>query len=560
MGLLAQAIGVGAYRSSVEWDDVSLDGPLDPRWYDSDLVGGSVSGVAVTARTALNCGTVLAALRFVANSGAMCQSKVYRELPGNQKEEDREHYLHALLRRPNTWQNGYRWRHQQLIWLGMWGNSYNRIVLSGGERWVDELRPLHPSRVRVLDQAADGTLVYGYQNPDARREERIGHDRMLHFRGLSLDGVQGEATYRLLRNVVGIAIAAERHVATFLRKGTRLSGVLSSPNTLTKEQKEELYDSWSKGFGGGSGVGSVAVLQRDWKFQPISPDNVKAQMLELRDFQVGEILRMLGVPGVVVGWAEKTATYASAKEFFESGGIKHCILPWIINMEEEIDSTLISSSDSHYVKFNLDVLLRSDIKTRYEAMYRATGGPWKTRNEARRMDDLNPLPDPDMDRVLTPSNMAGDFEEEPPGTASAPPPPRRPSAPEPPPDGEEEDDEEAAARMARVARRAQDLALEAAGRVVRREIAAIQGRGGTRGAAVRFASDPAAWAEWLNGYYQKHARHVAETLRMPEEAAARYAEAQRRSLLAEGVAVVETWPDVIVPQLAALALEDGTDA
>lgn len=541
--LLAQALS--GSQASVTWEERPLGGPLDPRWYEP-LGSMSRAGVMVTANTALNCGTVLAALRFLANSVAVCQSKVFVELGPDRRREDREHYLHRALRSPNAWQNGYRWRHQMLVWAALWGNAHNQIV-PGRDAVVGELRPLHPSRVRVLDQMTDGSLLYGYRNPKTSREEKLSQSEVLHFRGVGRDGMSGDPIYTLMQNVVGIALAAERHVASFLRKGTRLSGVLSTPNVLTQDQRDLLKETWNQAWAGTDNVGRVAVVESDLKFTPMSPDNVKAQMLELRDFQVGEILRVLGVPGVVVGHAEKTATYASAEAFFEKGGIKHCVLPWVTNLEEEIDDSLISENDPHYVKFNLDILMRANTKDRYEALYRACGGPWLSRNEVRRIEDLNPDPDPGMSEVLTPSNMMAEMDEEPPEPSTPTPPPQAP--PPPPPD--EEDEETAARRLAR----AEEVALEAAGRVVRREIAAIRGSNGTRGAAIRYARDPAGWQRWVEQYYRKHATHLAQTLRLPEEAARSYAERQKTALLAEGVAIVETWEDTVSPQLAALALE-----
>lgn len=525
-------------RADVTWS------PLDERWYSSDLGITSEAGVAVGAETIFRCGTVLAAIRFLADAYSMCPPQVFRRVGDNEREADPGHYAQRVLRNPNLWQTGVRWRHINMVWASTWGNSYNRIM-GGSSSFVQEVRPLHPSRTRVIDQRSDGSLVYEY-SPVRGPKETLSYDQILHFRGLSLDGMSGAPIYQLIRNAVGIALAAEKHMATFLRKGSRLAGLLSPTAPTKPDQRKELRDSWNEAFGGPEATGTVATLPYGVEFKAIAADNQKSQFLELTDNQVGAILRALGVPGVVVGYmGDKTATYASAESFFEKGGIKHCLMPWLTNFEAEEEKALLLEGDNHYVKHNLDVLLRANTKDRYEALFKATGRPWLTGNEARRIEDLNPDPDPSMDKVLLPGNMnTKEPDPEPPADPQPPPgqgaPPRRQPKPPPP-------DDEGNARSTQ-------FAIDAAARVIRRELTHIRGGAGRLGGAVRFARDPAGWQGWVTRFYEDHTAHVVEVLHVDVAVAAAYAARQRDELLAGGAAVTETWEADRVPALAALAL------
>jgi HK97 family phage portal protein len=412
--------------------------------------------------------------------------------------------------------------------------------VGGARSFVEELRPLHPSLCRVSRQRSDGTLEYEYRPQDGP-VRTLGQERVLHFRGLSTDGLSGVPIYQLIRNAVGIALAAEKHLGTFLRKGTRLAGMLIPQAPLDKPQRQELRSSWNQDFGGADNSGSVGVLPFGLDFRPLVADHSKAQMLELRDFQVQEILRFLGVPGVVVGYADKTATYASAKEFFESGGIKHSVMPWVTNFEAEEEQALLPEGDSHYIKHNLDVLLRANTKDRFEALSVACGRPWLTGNEVREIEDWNPIADdPGMDQVAKPPNSAGGEEEEPPEPEPGlPPPPASPA-----PKDEDEDEPDARGRQ---------FIVDAAARVVRREVAAIRGSGGGKGAALRFARDPAGWRAWVADYYERHAAHVAKTMHVNAEVARRYCEEQAAELRRDGIGAAERWPETAAPRLVAAA-------
>lgn len=532
MGLLRQAV-----RASVSW------GPLDERWYSSDLGGVSSGGIVISAEGILRCGTVLAAVRFLADAWGMSPPQVFRRTATG-REATPDHNVQRVLRSPTLAHTGYRWRHYNMTMATTWGNAYNEIV--GGIRsFAEELRPLHPSLIQVSRQLPDGMLEYEYRPQDGPMRT-LSQAQVLHFRGLSTDGISGVPMYQLIRNAVGIALAAEKHVGVFLRKGARLSGMLVPSAPLEKPQRKELRDSWNQDFGGADNSGSVGVLPFGVDFKPIAADHAKSQMLELRSFQVEEILRFLGVPGVVVGYSDKTATYASAKEFFESGGIKHSILPWVTNLEAEEEKALLEDGDEHYIKHNLDVLLRANTKDRHAALFVACGRPWLTGNEVREIEDWNPITDDEgMDEVAKPPNESGDDEEEPlepvPGSGS----PALP--PVPPDDDEEEEGGEGAVVLART------FVADAAAQVVRREMLAIRGSNGGKGAALRFASDPRGWRVWIADYYARHEAHVMATMHVDADVARRYCEEQASELRTGGVAAAERWTQTATPRLVAAA-------
>lgn len=542
MGMLAEAFNPTPRASTPS--------PLSDFWYRDPQTGFMLergeNGIALSAETILNCGTVLAAVRFRGDSWAMCPPSTYRKTSRG-REEDPTHYSQVVLRNPNRYQTGNRWRHLNGVWMGTWGNAYNEI-LGGPMAFAQELRPLHPMWTSVADQRADGSLLYVVRQP-GQAERRLGQEQILHFRDLSTDGISGVAIYKLIRTVVGIALLAERHAATFLRKGARLSGLLVPSKPLDQKERTDLRESANTTMGGASNTGTFGILPFGVDLKPISNTNREAQFAELSDQAVGAILRFLGVPGVVVGYADKTATYASAEAFFEKGGIKHCVLPIITNVEAEEEKALLLRGDGRQIKHNLDVLLRANTKDRYEALFKAIGGPWMSRNEGRRIEDLNEDPDPEMDRILTPVNMVPELPE-----PEAPEPPSPPSGtPMAPPAGaspdEEEEDEEANAAALKA--RARWLAQSAAAQVVRREIAAVTEK------APKYARNPDGWREWVAAYYDRHAAHVTKALDVPAAAARSYCDAQAADLLAGGAGVVASWESKVTPRLAALALGEG---
>jgi HK97 family phage portal protein len=527
MGILSAAWNPTP-RADVTWS------PLDDRLYSPGLSLQSDGAVVLSADSILRCGPVLAAVRFRGDSWAMCPPSTYL-VRGERRIVDSEHYSHRVLRNPNAWQTGNRWRHLNGVWLATWGNAFNEIV-AGRESIADELRPLHPSLMDVVDQRADGSLVYRYRRPGGE-PELMGQERVLHFRDIGTDGVSGLPMWQLIRNVVGIAMAAEQHTVTFLKKGARVAGLVQAPSGATTQVRDELRDALASALGGPNQTATFGVVPFGVEVKPIASTNKDGQLLELSDAQVGAILRFLGVPGVVAGYADKTATYASAKEFFESGGIKHCVLPILTNVEAEEEKALLVRGDGRQIKHNLDALLRASWSERMTGLVAAVGGPFMAINEARDIEDMDPMPDPRYDRPHIPSNMAG-AEDQQEGTQADP----EPSAPQPPARPVPADD----ADQARASKGWQ-FALDAGARIVRREVSALRDR------APLAARDPRGWREWVVSYYERHAAHVETALHIEPAKAASYADGQRDAILVGGLSACDAWEETVPYRLAAMA-------
>ncbi len=82
-------------------------------------------------------------------------------------------------------------------------------------------------------------------------------------------------------------------------------------------------------------------------------------------------------------------------------------MPWIVLWEQSMERDLLTEAeqnDGFYLKFVFEGLLRGSAADR-AAFYESavTRGCWMSRNEARRLEDLNPMPG--LDEMLRPLNM-----------------------------------------------------------------------------------------------------------------------------------------------------------
>ena len=375
-------------KADVTWS------PIDDRWYRE--IGGmrSDAGPVVVPEAALGVAVIFRAVNVLAHAVASVPLVVYQRTSDDGKEKARSHPAYDLLHdQPNPWSTSFRWRHLLMCQSILWGNHYSEIIPGPGG--IGGLVPLNPDTTRNVDQLSDGRLVYVTREASSNGygpERRLLQDSVFHVRGYSLDGKSGIPLTKLARNAIGLALSAERHGSMFMRNGARLSGFLSTDSPMKKDVREENEAAWNRRYGGSGSTGQIALLTGGLKYSQLSSNNRDSQWLEARQFQVEELLRFIGVPGVLVGHPDKTATYASAEQFFLSF-VTHSVRPWTENIAQELTSGVVVGAPKFFSDFVLEGLLRGDIKTRYAAHQLAIMSGWKTRNEVRVEENYNRGPD-----------------------------------------------------------------------------------------------------------------------------------------------------------------------
>ena len=141
------------------------------------------------------------------------------------------------------------------------------------------------------------------------------------------------------------------------------------------------------------------------KFTSMTAPNDQAQFLEPRKFPVEEICRAFRVLPIMVGYSDKTATYASAEQMFLAH-VVHTLSPWCRRIETSIAKNLFSEEERRqglYAKFMLNGLLRGAAKDRAEFYARMYGIGAMNPNEVREYEDMNPYDGGERYRV--PLNM-----------------------------------------------------------------------------------------------------------------------------------------------------------
>lgn len=366
---------------SVAWDDTSPHSSRNP------------SGIRINSDTALQSTVVLACARLLAESIASLPLHIYEWLPNGGKAPARAHPLYRLLHMaPNSWQTSFEWREQQVLWLALWGNSYN-LLIPGEAGFATELYPLHPSRMRC-ERIENGRLRYKYRTEQGG-EEAYTQDQIMHIRWLSDDGINGMVPVELARDAIGLARACEIHGARYFGNGARPGFVLSTENDMKPETAASLRDNWEHMHRGPDRSNRTAVLFGGLKPLPLSgQSNQESQFLETRRFQIEEICRLYRCPPHLVG--DLTRSSFSNIEQQSIDFTMHTLVPWLRRFENAFARDLIVEDEKFFAEFDIRGMLRGDAAARASYYSTLTNLGVVSINEIRSWENLNPVDGGDL--------------------------------------------------------------------------------------------------------------------------------------------------------------------
>lgn len=358
----------------------------------------SKSGVAVNIDSALRVTTVLACVRVLAEGVAQLPLQLGRIDPETDAfglAKDQRLY-NLLYRRPNDWMTSFELRETLMIHAALTGNGLAVKNVLGGE--VVELLPV-PWNCVQPQRLPNYGLVFHVNDPFGL----VGTFRqkdVLHIRGPSWDTLLGMQAVQEAREAIGLAISTEEAHARLHANGARPGGLFTVDGSLSKDARDRIKEAMSNYTG--SGMYKSLVLDKGAAWTSMSMTGVDAQHLETRRFQIEEICRVFRVFPHMVGYSDKTATFASAESFFQ-GHVLHTLMPWLERWEQSLERDVLPRGEDLAVRFDVRQLIRGDTAAR--ASFYATGisAGWLTRNDARRMESLPALPG--LDEPLAPLNM-----------------------------------------------------------------------------------------------------------------------------------------------------------
>jgi len=367
----------------------------------------SVAGPRVTEESSLRSTAVFACVRILSESIASLPLMVYRR-QGRYRHPAFDHPLFDLLYAlPNPEQTSMEWRETSMVHLLLWGNAFSEIDWDDNGQ-VRSLWPLRPDRMHIYRDPMTDELIYYYYPPDSMtndtRPYRLPAYRVHHIRTLSGDGVVGYSPIRVAAiQAIGLALATEEFGSRYFSNGARPGIILRHPGRLSEEAHDRLKNSWQDGAAGLANAHRTRIIEEGMDVSTVGVPPEEAQFLETRKYQTAEIARIYRVPLHLLNELDR-ATFNNV-EHLSTEFVRFSLRPYFVRHEQAIgrDMMLREERRHYFAKYTADALLRGDTKTRHEAHGIAIQSGFKTRNEVREIEGLNPIDGGDT--LLMPLNM-----------------------------------------------------------------------------------------------------------------------------------------------------------
>lgn len=294
---------------------------------------------------------------------------------------------HLLHNEPNQEQTPFDFYSSIVAGLQGDGNSYLLKLKARGQ--VVELVPFQPGAVYPFFK--EGKMQYRvYQDGKSTVLTRAD---LIHIPGILFGHpFIGVSPISRHRNSLGGALAAEEFGNRFFTNGGSAGGVVEVPDTLTKEQKEELMEGWNAGHKGVSNAHKTGLLTNGAKYQSIGVSMQDAAYVESQRFSVQQIARIFRVPSSMIGDDSAQKTSNTHPEVANQAFLQFSLQPWLTRIEQALwkDSDLFPDK-SIKPAFVVEAILRADITSRYQAYLWAKQAGWLTANEIRGKEDMPPI-------------------------------------------------------------------------------------------------------------------------------------------------------------------------
>lgn len=485
------------FRPRGAYDDRS---PYGRFWFEP--VGArSLSGVRVSSDSAMRLGAVFRCVSVLANTFAVLPFGLFSPRTDGGRTPQQNHWLYKLVaRRPNEYQNPFEWRQMCMGHIALRGNAYNRIY-SNGKGEVTDLIPQHPDRVK-MDVFPNGNYRYLVKQQDGS-EEPVPRGRMWHLRGLSQDGYVGMSPLAYARDAIGGGLAAQEYGARyFANSGSPTGGWIEHPGKFKDTTaRDNFREAWQNARTG-ENRHKTPVLEDGMKFHELGIKNDEAQFIDTRKFSVTDICRFFGVPPHLAYDLDRS-TYSNIEQQSLEFVI-YTMLSITKSWKASIEYEFLEDQPTLSADFDLRELMRGDmtaITNYYRGMFNMGAyGP----NDILLREGSDPIPG--GDQRFVPVNMT----------------PLRPNmGPSPAMSGASDkpgDDEPSPPVTPKKRDRNSALALAAADRIARREVAII--------------SKAIKTPEAIDAAYAAHAKFIAQALQVEFAQAMSYCAGRRAALAA----------------------------
>lgn len=368
-------------------------------WLARSVAPRTNTGIYVSDESAMRFSAVFACVRVYSDTLGKLPFQVFKN-EGDRKLRITDHPVARLLKNPNPDMTAITFKSVVTGHCVSRGNGYAEIQYDKGGRPI-ALWPLAPDRT---EPKKDDNLKLWYQTNIKGKTHALDPSDVIHIPFFSFDGYQGYSPIALAREAVALGLAMEKLGSKFFSQGTLMGLTLEHPGKLSPDAVKNIKKAWAEQEAGIDNAFAPRILAEGMKLNPLTVPLEDLQFVEARKLQANDVARFWGMPlhKIQEMSDQKYANIEQEAINFATDTIQPVAVRW----EEELTRKLFSEeeqAEGYYIKVNLNALMRGDSVSRANNYRSGILSGWLTRNEARLLEELDPIDG--ADELLTPLNM-----------------------------------------------------------------------------------------------------------------------------------------------------------
>lgn len=197
---------------------------------------------------------------------------------------------------------------------------------------------------------------------------------------------------------IGTGLGVQRFAAQWFRDGMVPAGLLTNDDEVPPDVRTLVKEMWRDTLMGNR---EPVVLGDGWKYEQVSVAPEESQFLDTIQANVSDVARFFGVDPENIGSVRPGGSSIIYQNVEQSQIhlLVRTIQPWLVRLERALAAL---RPRPRFVKFNIDALLRVDAMTRAKVFDVGVRGGTLMPDEARELDDREPLPNDMGQRALWP--------------------------------------------------------------------------------------------------------------------------------------------------------------
>lgn len=338
------------------------------------------SGVTVTSATALRVPAVAAAVGLISEA---CGNLPFKLHDRDTREAQKDHPAYELIHgEANPWTSAEELREQLTRDALLTGHGFAQVARNSIGQ---------PLELHRIDPAAVFIEHDDYGEPSYRIRLKGGGDTLLAYTDvLHISTLDGMSPITHGREAIGLALAAEQHLANWYSRSGRPGGYLSTEQNLGADEAVNILKAFQAGHTGEE-AGRPALFDKGVTYHVAATSNTDAEFYTNRIEQIREIARAFRIPPTML-FELSRGTWSNTEQMGQQF-LTLTLRPWLKRWQAAYARVLLSPDERRalYIEAETKDLMTVDFAAQATAYSQYVAMCALTPNEVRAGLNLPPM-------------------------------------------------------------------------------------------------------------------------------------------------------------------------